>query len=153
MHYYSATHIVLFETLQWIEYTEFIYLSNEQTLCSVFVLQHRPYYIYLSFQLPPDERQHDEIASPVFSVSDWNPEPPAGLQYISLLPVHKGYESISDEQHDLMCKITPTALHRKQRRKELTAGKITGRNIHGMCHQCTWHFSLRPAVNVKRDIL
>jgi len=103
--------------------------SNVRTF---WCLSHSTYPLYVQFQLPPDERQHDDIPSPVFSVSDWNPEPPAGLQYISLLPINKGYEKIADQQHDLVSKISSTAQHRKQRRKEFTSGRITGRNLHGM---------------------
>lgn len=44
----------------------------------------------------------DEEYSPKFDFSDWNPEPPAGLSYISLLPMQQVWFSVNKIEYMLL---------------------------------------------------
>ena len=76
-----------------------------------------------------------EFPIPNFSmIRDWNPQGPAGLQYMCLLPIplgHVRYCSSPAEQTPHINKVKVSVTHRQQRLKEFKLGKTIGRNIHG----------------------
>ena len=79
--------------------------------------------------------------TPKFDFSNWNPdinwspEAPAGLQFLSLLPISQGYE-VPYQQQEHVGKIKVSTTHRKTRQLEFTSGKTTGRNILGSIPSC-----------------
>ena len=70
---------------------------------------------------------------PKFDFGEWNPEAPAGLQFLSLLPlsVGFGYNIDYEQQHDHVGKIKPSTLHRRARRTVFSSGKTIARDILG----------------------
>lgn len=67
---------------------------------------------------------------PSFDFSDWNPEAPAGLQFLCLIPQLSGYEA-KYEQGDLTGKVKISLRHRQQRLRHFKQGKTVGRDITG----------------------
>lgn len=63
---------------------------------------------------------------PNFNITSWNPEPPAGLHFMCLLPVAIP-QNYSQEEH--VGKLKTSTAHRKQRLKAFTSGRTTCRNI------------------------
>ncbi len=80
-------------------------------------------------QLQDVERER----TPKFDFSCWNPEAPAGLQFLSLLPVNHGYH-VKYQQSEHTGKIKVSTSHRKARRKEFASGRTIGKNILGKLH-------------------
>ncbi|XP_050392061.1 ankyrin repeat domain-containing protein 54 [Patella vulgata] len=72
------------------------------------------------FQLP----ENDE---PKFNF-EWNPEPPAGLHFMCLVPFHQDYQA-NYNQSSHIGKIKVSSSHRQQRMNEFKSGRTTGRNF------------------------
>ncbi|KAK7502012.1 hypothetical protein BaRGS_00006764 [Batillaria attramentaria] len=76
-----------------------------------------------------------EFEIPNFSaISGWNPQPPASLQYMCLLPVplslaHMKYSNSEAEQTPFVGKAKVSVTHRQQRLRDFKLGKTTGRSI------------------------
>ncbi|XP_064615023.1 ankyrin repeat domain-containing protein 54-like isoform X2 [Liolophura sinensis] len=68
------------------------------------------------------------MEQPSFDFSDWNPEAPAGLQFLCLIPQLSGYEA-KYEQGDLTGKVKISLRHRQQRLRHFKQGKTVGRDI------------------------
>ncbi|XP_046572851.1 ankyrin repeat domain-containing protein 54-like [Haliotis rubra] len=65
---------------------------------------------------------------PKFDFTSWNPEPPAGLQFMCLVPLNPSYTN--SQQRKVTGKIRVSQTHRRKRMKEQQTGRTTGRNIH-----------------------
>ncbi|KAL4239280.1 Ankyrin repeat domain-containing protein 54 [Mactra antiquata] len=78
----------------------------------------------LSRQVPL--RQMSVFHMPSFDCSTWNPQGPAGLNYVSLVPFTPSSSHSQDSQFG---KIKISSTHRKQRLKEFQSGRTTCRNI------------------------
>ena len=77
--------------------------------------------------------EEDDKTIPKFDFTGWNPEPPAGLSYLSLLPIGRGYEIAVERQDDHVGKVRVSAQHRKARQQKFASGSVTGKNILGLC--------------------
>ncbi|KAL8608937.1 hypothetical protein ACOMHN_062686 [Nucella lapillus] len=75
-----------------------------------------------------------EFQAPNFSgIADWNPQGPASLQYMCLLPLslmHLQHCTSPAQQTLHVNKVKVSVAHRQQRLKEFKLGKVTGKNIH-----------------------
>ena len=67
---------------------------------------------------------------PSFNFSGWNPDPPAGINFLGLLPMRSGYQ-LANEQHIHQGKLTISAQHRQQRRKNFSRCATFGKNVIG----------------------
>ncbi|CAH1795662.1 unnamed protein product [Owenia fusiformis] len=72
-----------------------------------------------------------EDQGPKFDFNSWNVEGPPGIQFLSLLPLHQGYEFIPCQypQSALVTKLKPSQVHRKTRRREFASGRTIQRDI------------------------
>lgn len=73
----------------------------------------------------------DNADFPKFDVSSWDPQPPAGINYLCLIPFGSSYKSEYDQSHAGGGKLKVSASHRQQRMKEFKSGRTTGRNMVG----------------------
>ncbi|KAJ8319456.1 hypothetical protein KUTeg_004547 [Tegillarca granosa] len=71
----------------------------------------------------------DNADYPKFDVSSWDPQPPAGINYLCLIPFGSTYKSEYDQSHSGGGKLKTSTSHRQQRMKEFKSGRTTGRNI------------------------
>ena len=79
----------------------------------------------LSLQVEGDEG----AKTPKFDFSGWNPEAPAGLQFLGLLPVgSQGYE-IKYPQDEHTGKIKASAVRRRSRQRQQLSSCIRGRTL------------------------
>ena len=86
--------------------------------------------ILLSIKIRDDSNDIED--GPRFDFTEWSPEAPAGLQFLSLIPMSaSGYEvPTADTSH--VGKIKVCSAHRKMRLRHFSSGKTIGRNMLGM---------------------
>ena len=65
---------------------------------------------------------------PNFNLNRWNPEPPAGVNFLGLLPLKSGYE-VASEQHTHTGKMTVSSQHKLRRRQNFKKGATFSKNV------------------------
>ncbi len=111
------------------------------------------WHIHDVFQKQP---KHDDVvlsvrpsqSCPTLDLSNWDPEPPAGLEFLSVQRNDSGYHVPDPQhQHQLVGKIRGhVSRHgRKQRQRDFLSVKTPGREIYGMVKygQCAVSILLR----------
>ena len=70
----------------------------------------------------------DGFQAPTFNFTGWNPDPPAGISFLGLVPMMSGYE-LSSVQHTHQGKLS--SQHRRRRRQNYSRSVPFGKNIIG----------------------
>lgn len=79
--------------------------------------------------------QVSEFDIPNFgAIAGWDPQPPASLQYMCLVPLNLGhmkYGTSENKQTEHTGKLKVSITHRQQRLRDFKKGKMIGRNMLG----------------------